>query len=200
MRAPSPRVQGAGVALACAAPLLWLLVAFARDDLGANPVERIVHTTGAWTLRFLVLTLAMTPLRRVSGWRRIAPYRRTLGLWTFAYALVHFSSYAALDLGLDVGALGEDLRERPYIMVGFTAFSILTLLAATSTRGAVRRLGRSWRKLHRMVYIAGILGVLHFFWLVKADLSEPAIYAALVALLLGFRLQEHLRSRRPARG
>lgn len=200
MTTPSPRVQRAGVALACATPLLWLLVAFARDDLGANPVERIVHTTGAWTLRFLVLTLAVTPLRRVSGWRGIAPHRRTLGLWTFAYALVHFTSYAALDLGLDAGALGEDLRERPYIMVGFAAFSILAALASTSTRGAVRRLGRSWCKLHRMVYVAGILGVLHFFWLVKADLSEPAVYAALVALLLGFRLVGHLRSRRPARG
>ncbi len=199
MRVPAPRAQRAAFALACASPLLWLLVAFARDDLGANPVERITHETGAWTLRFLVLTLGVTPLRRLTGWSRIAPYRRTLGLWTFAYALLHFATYAVLDLGLDFAALGEDLRERPYIAVGFTAFTILAVLAATSNRGAVRRLGRRWRKLHRMVYVAALLGVLHFFWLVKADLREPGVYAALVALLLGLRLRGQLGSRRLAR-
>jgi len=196
----TPRTRRTFVALACAGPLLWLIVAIAQGDLGANPVERITHTTGAWTLRFLVLTLAVTPLRRATGWQGIAPYRRTLGLWTFAYALLHFATYALLDLGLDLGALGEDLRERPYIMVGFAAFTILTLLAATSNRGAVRRLGKSWRKLHLLVYAAGILGVLHFFWLVKADLREPAIYAAAVALLLGARLRGLLSARRLARG
>jgi sulfoxide reductase heme-binding subunit YedZ len=195
----SPRLRRAALALACASPLLWLLAAFVRDDLGANPVERVTHTTGAWALRFLVLTLAVTPLRRATGWRGIAPWRRTLGLWTFAYALLHFATYALLDLGLDPGALGEDLRERPYIMLGFTAFTILALLAATSSRAAVRRLGGSWRKLHRLVYVAGVLAVLHFFWLVKADLREPAIYAALVTLLLGARLQGRLRARRLAR-
>jgi sulfoxide reductase heme-binding subunit YedZ len=181
----------------CASPLLWLLVGFARNELGANPIEHAMHATGAWTLRFLLLTLAVTPLRRLSGWRGLAPYRRTLGLWTFGYALVHFSTYALLDLGLDFTALGEDLRERPYITVGFAAFTILAILAATSTRGAVRRLGGSWRNLHRLVYVAAILGVLHFFWLVKADLREPAIYGALVALLLGFRLRYRLA---PPRG
>lgn len=198
MRAPSPRIRRAGVAFACATPLLWLLVAFARDELGANPVERVLHTTGAFTLRFLILTLAVTPLRRMAGWRGIAPYRRTLGLWTFAYALVHFATYALLDLGLDLDALGEDLRERPYIMVGFAAFTILALLAATSTRGAVRRLGKHWRRLHQLVYVAGILGVLHFFWLVKADLREPAVYAAALALLLGARVRQQRRARRVA--
>ena len=187
-RLPPQRLPYVAVTLACAAPLAWLLVAFSQDALGANPVERILHETGAWTLRLLLLTLAVTPLRRLTGWRGVAPYRRTLGLWTFVYALLHFAGYALLDLGLDLAALAEDLRERPYIMLGFSAFAILSLLALTSPRAAVRRLGRRWRSLHRLVYLAAILGVLHFVWLVKADLLEPAVYAALVALLLVSRL------------
>ncbi len=166
------------------------------DGLGANPVEKVTHETGAWALRFLILSLAVTPVRRVSGWRALSLERRTFGLFAFAYASLHFSTYLGLDLGFDWSFLAEDIAERPYITIGFATFVILLVLAATSTRAAARRLGRRWKSLHRLVYLAGIGAVAHFLWLVKADLREPLIYAGVLACLLGVRLWWTVRSRR----
>jgi sulfoxide reductase heme-binding subunit YedZ len=179
-------VHGALVATALV-PLAALVVGALRGELGANPVETVTHVTGEWTLRLLLLTLAVTPLRRILGRAGLAPYRRTLGLLAFTYACLHLSTYVALDLGFDLGAVAEDVAKRPYITVGFTAFCLLVPLAATSTRAMVRRLGRRWITLHRLVYVAATLGVIHFLWLVKADLREPLIYAGVLALLLALR-------------
>lgn len=193
------RALRAGVVVIGFAPLARLVAAGLSDGLGANPIEEITHETGRWALRFLVLCLMVTPLRRLSGWRMLTLERRTLGLFAFLYAALHLSTYVALDLGFDWANLGEDILERPYITVGFATFCILLALASTSTRGAARRLGRRWKQLHRLVYLAGIGAVVHFLWLVKADLREPLIYATIVAILLGVRLWWTLRARvRPA--
>lgn len=176
------------VALALA-PLASLAVRAAAGDLGANPVETITHETGGWALRLLLATLAVTPLRRVSGWSFLAPWRRSLGLLSFGYATLHFATFLALDLGFDLAALGEEVAERPYITLGFTAFTLLVPLALTSTRGWQRRLGRGWLVLHRAVYAAAGLAVLHFLWLVKADYAEPLVYAAVLTLLLAARMR-----------
>jgi len=181
--------------IAAAAPLAGLIVRAAGGEL-ADPVEDITHLTGEWALRLLLACLAVTPLRRLFGWRGLAPFRRTLGLLAFGYALLHFAIYVALDLGFDFATLAEDVGERLYITAGFAAFLLLLPLAITSTRGWQRRLGRRWLKLHRVVYAAGALAVLHFIWLVKADLREPLIYAALLAALLGARAHHAWRSRR----
>ena len=176
------------VALALA-PLAALAARAAAGDLGANPVETITHETGGWALRMLLATLAITPLRRVSGWSFLAPWRRSLGLLSFGYATLHFATFLALDLGFDLAALGEEVAERPYVTLGFTAFALLAPLALTSTRGWQRRLGRRWLVLHRAVYAAAGLAVLHFLWLVKADPAEPLVYAAVLALLLAARVR-----------
>ena len=181
------------------APLVGLTFAALSDDLGANPIEKVTHVTGAWALRFLVVCLAVTPLRRLTGWRMLSLERRTFGLFAFLYAALHLATYVALDLGFDWANLGEDIRKRPYITLGFATFCILLALASTSTRAAARRLGRRWKQLHRLVYLAGIGAVIHFFWLVKADTREPLIYAAIVATLLLLRLAWALR-RAQARG
>jgi len=185
----------AALVIAAAAPLAGLIVRAAGGEL-ADPVEDITHLTGEWALRLLLACLAVTPLRRLFGWRGLAPFRRTLGLLAFGYALLHFATYVALDLGFDFATLAEDVGERLYITAGFAAFLLLLPLAITSTRGWQRRLGRRWLKLHRVVYAAGALAVLHFIWLVKADLREPLIYAALLAALLGARAHHAWRSRR----
>jgi sulfoxide reductase heme-binding subunit YedZ len=185
-RARRRLLHGALVGLGLA-PLAALAVGALRGGLGANPVETVTHVTGEWTLRLLLATLAVTPLRRLLGRPGLAPWRRTLGLLAFTYASLHFSTYLALDLTFDFGALAEDVAKRPYITVGFTAFCLLVPLAATSTRAMVRRLGRRWATLHRLVYVAAILGVVHFLWLVKADRREPLVYAAVLALLLSLR-------------
>ncbi|MDD9802904.1 MAG: sulfoxide reductase heme-binding subunit YedZ [Deltaproteobacteria bacterium] len=189
----------AALVIACAAPLAWLIVRAAGGEL-AEPVEDITHLTGEWALRLLLASLAVTPLRRIFGWRGLAPFRRTLGLLAFGYALLHFATYLALDLGFDFAALAEDVGERLYITAGFAAFLLLLPLAITSTRGWQRRLGRRWLKLHRVVYAAGALAVLHFIWLVKADLRDPLLYAALLAVLLGVRAHHAWRSRRARAG
>jgi sulfoxide reductase heme-binding subunit YedZ len=174
-------------------PAATVPVRFGLDRLGANPIEEITHLTGEWTLRLLVLTLAVTPARRLSGWSWLAPQRRTLGLLTFAYAVLHFATYLALDLFFDWSFLAEDIAERPYITVGFTGFVLLIPLALTSTRAAIRRLGRRWQRLHSLVYVAAAAGVIHFTWLVKADLLEPLVYAAIVAALFAIRGYWHLK-------
>jgi sulfoxide reductase heme-binding subunit YedZ len=174
--------------LAGSAPLALLIVRFLRDDLGANPIEDLTHATGAWTLRFLLASLCITPLRRMTRWSWLARERRTLGLFAFLYGSLHLAIYAGLDLGLDFSLLAEDLRERPYITVGFATWVILLALALTSSRAAMRRMKRGWQRLHRLVYVAAIGGIVHFLWLVKADLREPLIYGAITALLLTLRL------------
>jgi len=175
------------VALA-ALPALALALRFALEGLGANPIEDVTHLTGEWALRLVLCSLAITPLRRFFGWSGIAPLRRTLGLAGFAYAFVHLVTWSIIDLGLDFDAIVEDLTERPYVMAGMAAFTLLSILAATSTRASMRRLGKRWVKLHRIVYVAAALGVVHHFWLIKADYRPAIVHAVLLAGLLGARL------------
>lgn len=186
------RGQGALVALTLL-PLAWLGLSALRGTLGANPVETLERTTGDWTLRLLLATLAVTPARRALGWSWLAPCRRTLGLAAFGYCTVHLLSYALVDLWGAWDTLVEDVLERPYVSAGLTGFLLLLPLAITSTRGWQRRLGRSWVRLHRLVYAAGAAGCLHFLWLVKADLREPLVYTGILAVLLGARLLPRLR-------
>lgn len=174
--------------IACLLPLAWMLLLAWQDALGANPIEEITHRTGDWTLRLLLMTLAVTPLRRLTGWSWVIRLRRMLGLFAFFYALLHLVTYLWLDQFFLWAEILHDVIKRPFITVGFAAFVILAALAATSTNAMMRRLGRRWTQLHRAVYVAAILGVLHFWWLVKADLREPAVYAAVLALLLGLRV------------
>jgi len=156
--------------------------------LGANPVEEILDRFGNWGLRFILITLAVTPLRRLSGWPWLASFRRMLGLFAFFYVALHFTTWLVLDQGLSLQAIVEDLAERPFITIGFTALLLLTALAATSTNGMRRRLGRRWQKLHNAVYAIGILGVWHYWWQVKQDFAEPLMYAVILAVLFGARL------------
>lgn len=172
----------------CLSPLLLLMQRAVGGDLGADPVAELTHRTGDWALRFVLLCLAMTPLRKLSGWQWPQRFRRLLGLYAFFYASLHLLIYLALDLQQYWAQILEDIVKRPYITVGFLAWLLLLPLAITSTRGWMRRLGRRWGQLHRLVYVIAILGVLHFWWLVKSDIREPAIYAVLLALLLGLRL------------
>ncbi|MDG4583581.1 MAG: protein-methionine-sulfoxide reductase heme-binding subunit MsrQ [Candidatus Competibacter sp.] len=169
-------------------PLAWLCWLVWQDRLGANPVETLSHRTGDWSLRFLLLTLAVTPLRRLTGWNGLQKFRRMLGLFAFFYVCLHFGVYLVFDQFFDLSAIFEDIAKRPYITVGFAGFLLLIPLAATSTNGMIKRLGRNWQRLHRLVYLIGVLGVAHYWWLVKADLSEPLLYGGVLAALLGYRL------------
>lgn len=190
-----------GLALIPFAWLVWdiYLAATGGDALGADPVAAITHRTGDWALRFLLLTLAVTPLRRLSGHTVLLRFRRMLGLYAFFYASAHFATYLVLDLGGYWAQILDDIVKRPFITVGFSAWLLLLPLVATSTRGMMRRLGRRWGQLHRLVYAIAILAVLHFVWLVKSDLREPLIYAGILALLLGLRVWWALRKRAVAR-
>ncbi len=185
----------------CSVPLAWLVWDGVTNNLGANPVETVRRYTGDWTLRFLLIALTVTPLRRLTGWHVVVRLRRMLGLFAFFYACLHFVSYIWLDQFFMWDAIMEDILDRPYITVGVASFLLLIPLAVTSTNGMARRLGgRRWQRLHQLVYVIAVLGVIHFLWLVKSDISEPVIYGAILALLLGFRLFLHLRarSRQPA--
>ena len=174
----------------CLLPFLGLVVDGFIGGLGVNPVETVTHVTGEWALRLLLVTLAVTPIRTWFGWRWQQPLRRMLGLFAFFYAALHFGTWFILDQGLSLGLMIEDVIERPYITVGFTAFVLLIPLAATSTNAMIRRLGgRNWKRLHKSVYVIGILGVLHYLWLVKADWIEPAVYALILVVLLMARLR-----------
>lgn len=173
---------------ACLLPLLWLCWLAWSDQLGVNPVETLSHRTGDWSLRFLLLTLAVTPLRRLTGWNGLQRFRRMLGLFAFFYVSLHFGVYLIFDQFFDLSAILADVVKRPYITVGFAAFVLLIPLAATSTNRMIKRLGRNWQRLHRLIYPIAILGVLHYLWLVKADLREPLIYAGVLAVLLGYRV------------
>ena len=167
--------------------------------LGANPVEEIQDRFGNWGLRFVLIALAVTPLRQISGWSWLARFRRMFGLFAFSYVLMHFLTWLFLDQGLLLTAIIEDIAKRPFITIGFAAFLILTALAITSTSGMRRRLGRRWQKLHNCVYAAAILGVWHYWWQVKLDASDPAVYAAILAVLLGYRIwRRWARSRQRA--
>ena len=178
-----------GVFAAALVPLAVLVFNGFTGGLGANPVEYITHTTGEWTLRLLLATLAITPLRHLTGRAWLIRLRRMVGLFAFFYLVLHFSTYVVLDAALDPAYIVEDVADRLYITVGFAAFVMLVPLAATSTNAMVRRLGPlRWRRLHRLVYAAGICGVLHYLWLVKADLREPLVYAGILAALLAARL------------
>ena len=168
-------------------PVAWLAVGAYRDALGANPIETITHTTGDWALRFLLASLAITPLRRLSGWNRLIAYRRTFGLLAFAYAALHVSTYVVLDHWFDWTAIVADVRKRPYVTVGALAATCLVPLAVTSTRGWIRRLGRRWTTLHRLAYVAAVAAVVHYWWLVKADVRAPFWYGAALAVLLAAR-------------
>jgi sulfoxide reductase heme-binding subunit YedZ len=165
--------------------------------LGANPIETIQDTTGIWTLRLLLLTLAMTPLRLALGQAWPLQFRRMLGLFAFTYAVLHFANYLLLDRTLNFGEIIPDIVKRPYITIGFSALVLLVPLAVTSTAGWRRRLGARWVRLHRLVYLVAVLGCWHFWWQVKKDLTEPAVYAAILAVLLAVRLW---RARRENRG
>jgi len=184
-----------------AAWLAWQVNEVARtgsNALGADPVAEIEHFLGLWALRLLMLTLAITPLRQLTGQSGLVRFRRMLGLWTFAYATLHLSAYLVLDLRGYWTTIFEEIAKRPYITVGFTAWLLLLPLAITSTTGWIRRLGRNWVRLHKLVYAIGVLAVLHFWWLVKSDIREPALYAAILAVLLGWRVVKAWRTRRAA--
>lgn len=168
-------------------PLAVLVLGIANDTLGADPVARITRDTGTWALRLLLLGLALTPLRRLSGQAWPIRFRRLVGLYAFFYACLHLATWLVLDLGGYWTQLFHDLAKRPYITLGFSAWLLLVPLALTSTRGWMRRLGRRWGQLHKLVYAAALLAVMHYLWLVKIDLREPLAYAAVLALLLGLR-------------
>jgi sulfoxide reductase heme-binding subunit YedZ len=177
------------VFLLCLVPLGTLVGRALTANLGANPVEFIQHATGDWTLRFLIFTLSITPLRKLLKVPELIRFRRMLGLFAFFYASLHFLTYLGPDQSFDLAAIGKDVAKRPFITVGFTAFVLLIPLALTSTAGWIRRLGgRRWQILHRAIYISAICGVIHYYWLVKSAVLRPLIYAAIVAVLLLWRL------------
>lgn len=182
------------VFLACLIPFGQLLYNGYQGDLGTNPIEFITRFTGSWTLIILLLSLSITPLRRLTGWADLIKFRRMLGLFAFFYALLHFSTYLVLDHFFDFDRIAKDILKRPYVTVGFTGLVLMIPLAATSTAAMIRRLGKRWQQLHRLVYVVGIAGVIHFYWLVKADIRRPAQYGAVLALLLGYRLMTKLKT------
>ena len=170
----------------------------ASDALGADPIAEIEHRTGLWALRMLMITLAITPLRQLTGQPVLIRFRRMLGLYAFFYASLHLAAYLGLDLRGYWAQIFEEIVKRPYITVGFAAWLLLVPLAITSTRGWIRRLGRGWSRLHKLVYGIGVLAVLHFWWLVKSDIREPLLYASILALLLGWRGWKWFSRRRKA--
>ena len=206
------------VFLAALGPFAWLVWAALTGNLSANPLADLTTHTGTWTLRFICITLAMTPIRRITGWNAVIRLRRMVGLFAFFYGSLHFLTYAIVDrfAGLDfpdgivafstlrnlVASVGEDIYKRPFITVGFTAWLTMLPLALTSTAASIRWLGgKRWNRLHRLVYATGVLGVLHYWWLVKADVRRPLTYGAVVLLLLGFRVYwSRLHATRQARG
>lgn len=190
------RVAKPAVFALCLAPFLaWIWMGL-TGGLGANPIEATNRYCGEWGLRFLILSLAVTPLREITGWQVIGRFRRMIGLFAFFYVCLHLSSYVGLDQFFDMAAIWADIVKRTYITVGMAAFLLLLPLAITSTKGMVRRLGgKTWKRLHRVVYLAGVLGVLHFFMMIKAGYREPTVYAVILALLLGWRVYAYFRRR-----
>ena len=175
-------------------PALYYGVAFWQDQLGANPLEAIIRGLGDWGLRILLLTLLVSPLRRLLNWAQLLRMRRMLGLFAYFYVLLHLLGYLWFDQFFDWEEIWFDILERPFITVGMIAFVLLTPLAITSTNGMIRRLGKNWKRLHSLIYPIGILAVLHFWWMVKLDKREPLIYAFILAILLGERLYRKVKS------
>lgn len=187
------RAIKAVVFLAALVPVALLIRAMLTGNLGVNPAETIQLETGRWTFKFLLLTLAITPLRRLTGWNVVIQYRRMLGLFAFFYGTLHFAAYWAFDLVFSFGRMAGDVVKRPFITMGFTAFLLMIPLAATSTKGWIRRLGRRWTMLHRLVYVSAICAAIHFAWKQKVFTGDPVAYAALVVILLTARLVWLLR-------
>jgi sulfoxide reductase heme-binding subunit YedZ len=184
----------------CLAPVLLLGWAAYRNDLGANPIEFITHATGDWTLRFLAITLAVTPLRKLLKLPDLIRFRRMLGLFAFFYGCLHLTTYLWLDKFFEWSEIVKDIAKRPFITAGFTAWVLMLPLALTSTAGSIRRLGgKRWRMLHRAVYLSAIAGVVHYYWLVKSDVRKPLLYGAIVAALLLFRVATTLKGNRSGR-
>ncbi|HSD75623.1 MAG TPA: protein-methionine-sulfoxide reductase heme-binding subunit MsrQ [Steroidobacteraceae bacterium] len=182
--------------VACLLPLAHVLAGVfgvGGVSLGANPIDKIQDTLGKWGLNFLLITLCVTPLRQLTELNALVRLRRMLGLFAFTYVTLHFANWLILDQTLDLSAIVEDIGKRPYITIGFVGFLMLIPLAVTSTNRMMRKLGRRWQKLHRLVYVVAILGIWHFYWQVKKDIREPLIYAGVLTLLLGFRLWRHWR-------
>jgi len=191
MTAKTIRALKVLVFLLCLLPLGKLgleIFGLAGLSLGANPIEELIHRLGKWGLNFLLITLAITPLRKSTGLNWLIRFRRMLGLFVFFYILLHFLTYAGLDQRFDIPVIVEDIVERPYITIGVSALLLLLPLAVTSTNGMMRRLGRRWQKLHRLVYVIAGLGVWHFYWQVKTDTLEPSIYISILVVLLGYRI------------
>ena len=174
-------------------PFIWLLLKVFQNDLGPDPAQALSIETGEWTLRFLLLTLAITPFRQIFKMVEIARLRRMIGLFAFFYASTHFLSWMAFILGFRWLAIAEELVERPYITVGFLAYIILFLLGVTSTNSMVRRLGKNWKRLHKFVYAASILAIVHLLWILRTDVTEAVIYGVLLAILLGYRIFRKLK-------
>jgi sulfoxide reductase heme-binding subunit YedZ len=207
---PRPRTPGWLIAakvlvhLLCLTPLallgwrFWDVWKNGSDALGADPIASIEHFTGQWALRFVLICLAMTPLRQLTGRAEFIRFRRMLGLYAFAYATLHLAAYLGLDLRGYWTQIFAEIVKRPYITVGFTAWLLLVPLAITSTTGWIRRLGRNWGRLHKAIYAIGVLAVLHFWWLVKSDIREPLLYAVILAALLAWRAGKALSRRRTA--
>lgn len=164
-------------------------------DLGPNPAETLQLRTGIWALRFLVITLAITPIRRITGWNVVIQYRRMLGLFAFFYATLHLTSYVVLDRYFDIAGIWEDVAKRPFITMGMTAFALMVPLALTSTRGWIRRLGKRWTVLHRLIYVSAIAGVIHYLWKVKVAVGSPVYYGVILGVLLTVRVIWAMRKR-----
>jgi sulfoxide reductase heme-binding subunit YedZ len=183
--------------IACLTPLVLLVYDGFTDNLTANPIEKITNTTGIWTLRFIVATIAITPLRWATGLNQLINYRRVIGLFAFFYACLHFTTFFFFDHQFDFVAMWKDVKERPYITVGFIAFVLMIPLAITSTTGWIRRMGgKRWNLLHKLVYITALAAVLHYFWKVKLDATYPIYYGVGVAFLLGFRVWRNVARKR----
>ena len=174
-------------------PFLYLLFRTFTGRLTANPIEDITLTTGIWALRFLVITLAITPLRRITGWNRLIGFRRMLGLFAFFYATLHLATFVVLDHYFDFGRILADVVKRPYITAGSIAFLSMVPLAVTSTKGWIRRLGRKWQLLHRLIYVSAVAAAVHYLWKVKVMIGSPVYYAAIIGALLAFRVVWRLR-------
>jgi methionine sulfoxide reductase heme-binding subunit len=178
----------------CLLPFAWLLYGALTNQLGANPAEALIRATGDWTLRFICIVLAVTPLRVITSTPALARFRRMLGLFVYFYVTIHLLSYSGFDMGFDVADIAKDIAKRPFILVGFLAFVLLTPLAATSFNAAIKKLGaKRWQQLHKLVYLIAGLGLLHFFWMRagKNNFAEVAVYAAIVAVLLGWRIRQY---------
>ena len=185
--------------LLCLLPVVWLIYRVASNGAGANPQEYLIRATGDWTLRFICIVLAVTPLRTITNTPQLARFRRMLGLFVYFYVVVHLLSYSWFDMGFDVPDIAKDIAKRPFILVGFSAFVLLTPLAATSFNAAIKALGaKRWQLLHKLVYAIAGLGLLHFFWMRagKNNFAEVFVYAAIIALLLGWRVQQFLKKKK----